>query len=203
MDKIKFVYIVTICYLVFFGRAYAAEATQPTTARPTHWAVLLKAKGLTNFYKVADGLYRGAQPSARGLQTLEKMGIKTIVDLRGLHSDSDEIAGTTLKHIPIRFHTWHPEEEDMVDFLKAVTNPTNKPVFVHCKHGADRTGTMVALYRIAVQGWTKDEAIREMTRGGFGYHSIWKNLIKFMHNLDIERLQKAAGIAPVPPVSPR
>ena len=44
---------------------------------------------------------------------------------------------------------------------------------MHCQQGADRTGTMMAFYRIAVQGWPKDDAIAEMKNGGYGFHSIW------------------------------
>ena len=45
-----------------------------------------------------------------------------------------------------------------------MADPAKRPVFVHCKHGADRTGTMVAFYRILFEGWSKDEAIREMKK---------------------------------------
>jgi hypothetical protein len=89
---------------------------------------------------------------------------------------------------------WHPEEKEAVRFLKIVTDPKRAPVLVHCQHGADRTGTMVAVYRIAVQGWSKDEAIREMTQGGFGFHPTWSNLPKWIENLDIDRLKRQAGI---------
>ena len=101
---------------------------------------------------------------------------------------------TKLKRERISFNTWHPEDEDVVRFLKLVTNPANGPFLIHCQHGADRTGTMVAIYRIAVQGWTKQDAIKEMTGGGFGYHVVWKNLIKYLNKLDIEALKKKAGL---------
>ncbi|MCP4369159.1 MAG: dual specificity protein phosphatase family protein [Deltaproteobacteria bacterium] len=65
---------------------------------------------------------------------------------------------------------------------------------VRCQHGADRTGTMCALYRVAVQGWTKEEAIREMTEGGFGFHEVWKILPSWIKELDIESIRKDAGI---------
>jgi hypothetical protein len=91
---------------------------------------------------------------------------------------------------------WHPEEKEAVRFLQIVTNPRRTPVLVHCQHGADRTGTLVALYRVAVQGWSKEEALREMTEGGFGYHEVWVNLPPWFRDLDIEEIKGRAGLAP-------
>jgi protein tyrosine/serine phosphatase len=91
--------------------------------------------------------------------------------------------------------TFYPVTGDVVRFLKIVTDPNHTPVFVHCQHGADRTGTMCAVYRIAVQGWSKDEAIAEMTKGGFGHHAIYKNLVKFVRDLDIDEIKRAAGLS--------
>ena len=162
-------------------------------SRPDHWAKSLELEGLPNFYKVTDTLYRGAQPTDEGMLGLKKMGIKTVVNLRSLHSDKDEIGDIDLvyEHIPM---IWHPNEEDVVKFLQVVTDTNNAPVFVHCMQGADRTGVMCAVYRIVVCGWTKEEAISEMTTGGFGYHRIWTNLIRFIENLDISEINKKVKI---------
>ena len=85
---------------------------------------------------------------------------------------------------------WHPEEKEVIRFLRIVTNPKQTTVLVHCQHGADRTGTMCALYRVVEQGWTKEQAIEEMTQGGFGFHRIWSNLIQWIDTLDIEGIKK-------------
>ena len=100
--------------------------------------------------------------------------------------------GLAYEHIYMK--TWHPEEEDTVRFLQIVTNPKRIPVLVHCGHGADRTGIMCAIYRVAVQNWKKEEALREMTLGGFGFHKIWENLPSWFENLDIESIKKKSGI---------
>jgi protein tyrosine/serine phosphatase len=151
-------------------------------------------KGVPNLHKVSDSLYRSAQPSAEGIANLKTTGIGTVVNLRSFHSDRDEVANTGLAYEHIYMKTWHPEEEDTVRFLQIVTNPKRTPVLVHCQHGADRTGTMCALYRIAVQGWSKQEAIAEMMQGGFGFHGIWDNLIRWINALDIEGIKKRARI---------
>lgn len=128
------------------------------------------------------------------MQNLKQKGIVTVVNLRSFHSDRDEIGETALGYEHIYMKAWHPERKEAVRFLQIVTNPKRTPVLVHCQHGADRTGTMCALYRIAVQGWTKEEAIREMTEGGFGFHGVWKNLPSWIRELDVESIKKDAGV---------
>lgn len=155
----------------------------------------IERPGLPNFYCVAPNLYRGAQPSADGLRAAQKLGVKTVVDLRAFHSDTDEAAGTNLRLERISFKTWHPEDEDVLRFLKIVTARKNQPVFVHCLHGSDRTGMMVAIYRIAVQRWSKRDAIDEMTQGKFGFHPMWKNLVTYIEKLDVPDLRRRAGLA--------
>ncbi|MDO9071581.1 MAG: tyrosine-protein phosphatase, partial [Deltaproteobacteria bacterium] len=136
-------------------------ASTPTANRPETWAQPVKLEGVPNLYRVSGELYRGDQPSAQGMQNLKNLGLKTILNLRSFHSDRGEIGDTGLAYEHIYMKAWHPEEEDVVRFLKIVTDPKRAPVLVHCQHGADRTGTMIAVYRIAVQGWSKAEAIRE------------------------------------------
>jgi len=157
------------------------------------WAERIELPGLPNLHKASDNLYRGAQPTAEGMKQLKKMGIKTVVNLRSLHSDRNEIKDTGLAHEHINMTTWNTEDKDVVRFLQIVTDSNRTPVFVHCQHGADRTGTVCAIYRIAVQGWSKDEAIEEMTKGGFGFHSIWQNLPDYVRKLDVEEIKRNAG----------
>ena len=170
-------------------------ASTPTANRPETWAQPVELAGVSNLYRVSGELYRGDQPSPQGMQNLLKdLGVKTIINLRSFHSDRDEIGDTGLAYEHIYMKAWHPEEEDAVRFLKIVTDPKRTPVLVHCQHGADRTGTMVAVYRIAVQGWSKAEAIREMTEGGFGFHPTWSNLPKWVQELNIDLIKSQAGI---------
>ena len=90
---------------------------------------------------------------------------------------------------------FNPKEKHIVRFLKLIANKDGGPYFVHCMHGADRTGLLCASYRVAVQGWTKREAIREMVEGGFGFHKIWNNLKAFLLKLNIDSVQKTASRA--------
>lgn len=165
-----------------------------TTQEKEKWASYIELPGLPNLHKVSDDLYRGAQPTTEGIKELEKLGIKTVINLRSMHSDRDILKNTGLAYEHIEMTTWSVEDDDIIRFLQIINNGNRIPVFVHCQHGADRTGTVCAIYRITVQGWSKKDAIEEMTKGGFGYHSIWKNLPDYVHKLDIEKIKHRAGL---------
>lgn len=171
--------------------AFAEEAA---FKRPATWAVPMEMPGAPNLHQVSPDLYRGAQPAAEGMQNLKQKGIKTVVNLRSFSSDRDELRGTGLGYEHLFMKAWHPERKEVVEFLRIVTDPKRKPVLVHCQHGADRTGTMCAVYRVAVQGWTKQQAIREMVDGGYGFHAVWQNLPEWIDELDVEAIRKEVGI---------
>jgi protein tyrosine/serine phosphatase len=118
-----------------------------------------------------------------------------VLNLRSFHSDTGLASNGGLKLARLHMKPWHAEDEDVVAFLKIVTDTNNLPVFVHCQRGADRTGMVCAMYRVVVCGWTKDDAIREMKEGGFNFSPSWENLVHYVKDADIGALKKRAGIA--------
>lgn len=186
----------TLAVLLF---ACGMCAAQPALEPPAAWArPITGVEGLPNFHQVTPALYRSAQPLKEGFAYLAKQEapvpggspIKTVLSLRAFHEDASIVpAAPTLRYKQIRFNTWHPENEDIVKFLRIATTPTLQPVLVHCLHGSDRTGTMVALFRIVVQGCSKEAALTEMTRGGYGFHPLWQNLRRYVMQLDVESLK--------------
>lgn len=128
---------------------------------------------ILNFAKLTDGVYRGSQPDAAGFQALKDLGVRTIVNLRSHHDDRPLVApaGLTVINIPLKadlFDADPPTEEEVRAFFDIVNDPALQPVFVHCAHGKDRTGTMCAIYRMENDGWTAEAALEEMRT--FGYH---------------------------------
>jgi protein tyrosine/serine phosphatase len=128
------------------------------------------------------------------MKSLKVLGIKSVINLRSFHSDKDELAGTGLKGFHFKTKPWNAETEDVIAFLKIVNDTNNLPVFIHCQRGADRTGTMCAMYRLALCGWSKEEALAELRDGGFHFAPIWANLVKFIEKADVPKIQRAAGI---------
>lgn len=171
----------------------AAGDEEPSERDPS-WAQPIVLAGVPNLYRVSPQLYRSGQPTAQGMRNLQQLGIKTVVSLRSFHSDRDEIGATPLGYEHIYMKAWHPEFKEVVRFLRVVTDHDRTPVVVHCQHGADRTGTMCALYRVVIEGWTKEEAVREMTEGGFGFHAVWVNLPRWIRDMDIAALRRAVPL---------
>ena len=183
--------------------ACAVAPALPPEQRPLNWAQPVGKtqlhQGLPNLFQVSPVLYRSAQPTAEGLNLLNQnlavsyglpKEIKTVVNLRNNEGDGALVVPTGVRYEQIPFDTWQVNETDVVRFLKIVRNPNNQPVLLHCKHGADRTGMMTAIYRIVEQGWRKQDAIAEMAQGGFGYHPIWSNLIRYIEHMDVADIQR-------------
>jgi tyrosine-protein phosphatase SIW14 len=130
---------------------------------------------LPNFQKVDDHVYRGAQPTDSGFRDLAQLGIKTIVDLRdiGEHSQANEekiVTGLGMRYVSIPMHGLSTPKGDKVAAVQALFNDTTSgPVFVHCKRGADRTGMVVAVYRISHDQWDNKKALTEAKSYGMSF----------------------------------
>lgn len=180
--------------LAFFAACLAPLAALAAEPGPTGAQPLLPrtdVPGLPNFAQVAPGLYRSGQPTAEGMRTAEKLGIKTIINLRTFHSDRALIRGTGLQYVHIFAKAWHPEEEDVVAFLKVAQDPARQPVLVHCQHGADRTGMMVASWRMVVEGWPLEDALAELPR--FGFHEVWTTIRGWLGQINVPAIRAKVG----------
>jgi protein tyrosine phosphatase (PTP) superfamily phosphohydrolase (DUF442 family) len=129
--------------------------------------------GVPNFHQVTNHIFRGGQPDARGWPELARLGVKKVIDLRrpGEHSTTAESlavvsAGMLYVNFPMDgFAT--PTSEQMN--VPVALMDGGEPVFIHCKRGCERTGTVVAAYRISRQGWENDHALAEANRNGLAW----------------------------------
>jgi tyrosine-protein phosphatase SIW14 len=159
-----------------------AQVTTKVPAAPANANVSLgvpaekfKIAGVPNAGKISEVLLRGAQPSARGLAELKKLGVTTIVDLRGnrgpVARERALAESLGMRFVDIPVNGWSPPANAQVaEFLKLIQQGGTQKFFVHCYYGSDRTGVMVAAYRMARQNWTADQAVEEMYSFGFHYH---------------------------------
>lgn len=141
--------------------------------------------GLTNVALVAPGIYRGGTPTPGGVTSLSRLGVKTIVNLRHFHgrSEADAAARSGLRYVwlPIA-SSGEPSPETLSRFLALVQDPAAQPVYVHCYRGKDRTGAMIAAYRILVDHWSARDAVAEMQE--FGFFGGWVRLRRWVERLD-------------------
>lgn len=165
-----------------FARAQQAQIALETPSAPGMArasfgapAEKLKLAGVPNAGKISEALLRGAQPSEQGLAELKKLGVTTVVDLRGnrgpVTHERAMVEALGMRFLDIPVGGWSaPSNAQVAEFLRLFRDDPTQKVFVHCYYGADRSGVMVAAYRIAQQNWTADQAVAEMYSFGFHYH---------------------------------
>ncbi len=156
--------------------------------RPGTWATPVHSEHLKNFYKIDDKVYRSGQPHKKGFQELATLGIKNVLSFRDYHSDEDgKDLGLSLYRV--KMDAGDITTEKVVEALRIIKN-SDGPILIHCWHGSDRTGLVSAMYRIVFQDWSREEAIDELMHGGYGYHSLYKNIPEFIRQADIETIKK-------------
>jgi tyrosine-protein phosphatase SIW14 len=139
----------------------------------------LRFEQLPNFHMVNERLYRGGQPKKDGIKKLASLGIKTIINLRG-ESDETKAEESEAKSLGLRFFNvpmssaGRPTEDQVKRVFAIIENSENAPVFVHCRRGSDRTGVIIALFRIKHNGWNGDQALAEAKRYGMGFIQFGK-----------------------------
>jgi len=151
------------------------------------------SKKLPNFHEVNSKLYRGAQPAAGGVQQLAGLGIKTIVNLRGqgegVRKEEAEARAAGLRFFSIPFDRWgRPDNAEVKQVLSIIDTPEYQPVFVHCKQGVDRTGTVIAIYRITHDGWTSEQAKAEAKR--YGMHPWERGMKNYIRDYYVRYIQE-------------
>jgi protein tyrosine phosphatase (PTP) superfamily phosphohydrolase (DUF442 family) len=133
-------------------------------------------KHIPDFGQISDRLYRGGQPSKEGFRMLADMGVKIVVDVRGSRDNERKVVTALgMEYVPMGWFCLKPRDEVFAEFLQLLRKNPDKKVFVHCRVGDDRTGAMIAVYRITEEGWPVDKAQQEMKQ--FHYNFVHRHLI--------------------------
>jgi len=165
-----------------------ADGTEPQTKEETQSPKAraigrrLEEKGVTNFGEVTPYLYRGGLLRGDGIKAIKKLGINIVVDTHANDTSEERDARALgMQYVAIPWHCPWPKDEVFAKFLKILRENKGKKVFVHCRLGDDRTGMMIAAYRMAEEGWTADEAMTEMKSFGFtkSHHFICPGLARY------------------------
>jgi tyrosine-protein phosphatase SIW14 len=163
--------------------ASCREAKPLGTSTSTGKPFAQRLEGISNLARINSTLYRGAQPDEKGYQVLRELGVKTLISFRSNTDGTKDVeaAGMKLVRIPVQadvFGSTPPTDEQLKLFFDTALDVRNHPVYFHCAHGKDRTGTLGAIWRVEIDGWTNAEAVEEMQ--AFGYHDYYKDLIEYV-----------------------
>ena len=183
----------------------SAEPSAPVAVQLIH-GERLHIEGIHNAGKISDVLFRGAQPKESGLAELKKLGITTVVDLRGEDREKYEWERKETESLGMRFvhlsvSGWAPPgDEQVAQFLALFRDDPHQKVFVHCRFGDDRTGVFVATYRMAIDKWSPEKAMDEMYF--FGFHHHWHPAMRTFVRDFPRRLSESPELAPFRGVAP-
>ncbi len=183
--------LLNICLVLILSAACLPSLAQ---SRDPGWAVPAPSSHVDNLYKVDEGIYRCGQPSKEAFRELYSMGVREILNLRNHHSDIREARGSGLVLHRIRMNAGDSETAKYIEALRIIRDRRG-PIAIHCWHGSDRTGIVVALYRMAFQGWPREKALDEFVNGGYGYHSYYRNLKTYIMEADVDAIRTALGNA--------
>ena len=162
--------IFTTLLMAFTSWVFAAES--------------ISLSGVENCYKISEELYRSAQPEREGFTALQKMGVRSVLNLREFHKDTRKARHTQLHLMAYPVAAGEVTAADVENCLALIAGAP-KPVLVHCWHGSDRTGIVVAAYRIVFQNWSVEDAEKEFRDDRFGYHEFWYgNLLELLRTTD-------------------
>jgi protein tyrosine/serine phosphatase len=167
----------------------AGDSPSTPTTRPNEWAQPINPH--YNLFRITPMLYRSRQPDASAQPLIQQLGVHTVVNFIK-ESDQTWLSDPLIAQVQIPLQTVHVDDADMIESLRAIqTAQQNGPVLIHCKHGLDRTGLVAAMYRIVVQGWSKQAALDEMEHGGYGDEDNLKHGIDYINKVDVDALKTA------------
>lgn len=147
-----------------------------------------------NFHQVDAQVWRSAQPTAADFGELHGRGIDQVLNLREWHDDSSPAKGIGMNLHRVSMNAGGIGEKELIEAVKILRDSPG-PILVHCWHGSDRTGTVVALYRMTVGGWSREKAIAEFTDPHYGYHAgTYPQLRGYLEKVDVASFRMAMGV---------
>jgi protein tyrosine/serine phosphatase len=182
--------------------ADSCVTTQPGAPYPEKQAGI--PHGIQNFGQVTAALYRGAQPTHDGYRELKDLGVDIVVSFREEKGENGHerraVEALGMRFVSIPWNAFHiPTDFQVREFFEVFRANPGKKIFVHCQQGRDRTGTMIAVYRITVERWCVESALSEMR--AFHYHHFWfPQLERYVRGYTAPAASNAklGGTAPAP-----
>jgi tyrosine-protein phosphatase SIW14 len=177
------------CILLLFLSSCKTSSTTEKI-RDGDWATKVTVSSFYNLYKINDSIYRSEQPANKAIAFIDSSGIKSILNLRQKKDNPGLLNMHSVKSYHIKMVTKNFTDAEIIQSLLIIKNAP-KPLLVHCKHGADRTGVVIAMYRIIFQNWSKEKALEELKDGHYGFHTMYKNIPLYLKTVDTGFIKKS------------
>ncbi len=177
------------CILLLFLSSCKTSSTTEKI-RDGNWANKVTASYFNNLYKINDSIYRSEQPANKAIAFIDSSGIKSILNLRQKKDNPGLLNMRSVKSYHIKMAVNNFTDAEIIQSLLIIKNAP-KPLLVHCKHGADRTGVVIAMYRIIFQNWSKEKALEELKDGHYGFHAMYKNIPQYLKTVDTGFIKKS------------
>jgi protein tyrosine/serine phosphatase len=173
-------------------RRRSARPAEAAGVRDPGWAQPIA--GSRNLFRVMPNLYRSAHAVTEDLPLLRQLGVRTVISFRFFHADPPALAAAGIRLVRVPMNTWRIGDPAVHRALREIEAAQARGVvLIHCQHGADRTGLMTAMVRMVHQGRSRAEAIDELVNGGYGFHRIWGNIVRYLEQVDIASMKRYAA----------
>lgn len=172
--------LLIILSLFFYLKAFQQEKVFPQK---------IETSLLKNLHQLNDSIFRSDQPDSLDIELLKELGIKSLLNLRRYYNDTIFIgknSGLNLYHVKMYAHCF--TNKKIIDALKIIKNAP-KPLLIHCKHGSDRTGVVIAMYRIVFDNFSKKEALKELRNKNYGFHRIFINIPLYIKTVKTDKIR--------------
>jgi hypothetical protein len=145
---------------------------------PTAPFELLDHMDLKRFDQVSADVYRGSQPNAKQLKAIvDFYHIKTVIKLNSWLDFEPRLEGVGLIRYPL--NAGITPSADKIQLILQSIDKAEKPVYIHCSQGEDRTGLIVGLYRRNYLKMSTEDAYRDMAAHGFHpYPGVWNAWVR-------------------------
>ena len=188
MPRVRFSPVLCLAFVALL-HLIPAQAGEVITPRPAEWAQPVEVQ--YNLFQMSPMLYRSALPDDGAVPLLKHLKVTTVINFLP-EADSNWLSEPGINQIQLPYRTNHVDDSDVLKTLRTIqAAEANGPVLMHCKHGSDRTGLMAAMYRVVVQGWSKEDALNEMTQGGFGESGHFRDGVRYVMQADVDKLRTA------------
>ncbi len=165
------------------------SAPAPTATSRQNWATPVDKS--FNLYEMSPTLFRSALPGRENLGLLQRLNVQTVISFIK-NDDKEWLGNAPVQTISLPMHADRVGDDDVLHVLRLTLQAEGRgPVLIHCKHGSNRTGLIAAMYRILIQGWSREEALEEMLHGGFGDLDDMEEAARYVKRADIDGIRTA------------